>query len=773
MANTFDPTNGNYTISTLDDFKAFRDAVNGGNKFAGKTIILATDIDLNNEEWTPIGTDAKPFSGTFDGGNHTISNLKITGYNSNVGLFGFTTDGEIKNFTLTNADVSGRLNVGAVCGTPYTSKYTNITLNGDVQVKGMAYVGGMLGKNAYADCTDLTIDAAEGSLVSAVSEEDGKAYRTYVGGVIGFMGEGGHTLKNITSNINVEGTTCDVGGIVGIAHYGNKLENVTCTADKIVLTNADPNGEQEIGGIAGVWHNENGTTVTMTNCSVSDTLQLEVQVGGVKDDALTAAVQDNTLTGAPYSATGTGTLAIPLNSDYITTDVVVKGNQTLTADTANLAAVFELTGLKAGAAREIKLYFFEAGSTEGGIEVVVQVAEGVTSMPVYLTQFANGLYDVQVKDLSNLSRPVTEFDGVQLTNGTITVEKGGLDIDNLNIGANSFVKVTGEGKLNIGSVSGKNIQAADGATLSGSCGGSIDMLGDMAIDGGLTLKGGLWASAGGTLSGDTLTATYAMFQKAAYTITADLELVYGYLSFGGTFDVYSTIHTTGTNGEVLYINGDVNLKAGGKLKSDNSIFVSYDGASLIVEEGASIEANGFSVTKATATLTIAGTATAKDVVSNAGTITIVAATGELNAKSINGNVIIDAAGFTGTDKVLNLNASSMDGKVTIINKDDDVKVFYRADGDIILSDATMDKIYVSADWAGKEFGDDLGAGMAFGINSFETLAEAKAVLGAVGGTIELVTEAGSDKVVSGSVSFANGINTITGEAAIDWSKGWF
>lgn len=61
----------------------------------------------------------------------------------------------------------------------------------------------MLGKNAYAPLTDLTINASQGSYVKADSEY----YRTYVGGVAGFMGEGGVAVKNVTSNLDVYGTS--------------------------------------------------------------------------------------------------------------------------------------------------------------------------------------------------------------------------------------------------------------------------------------------------------------------------------------------------------------------------------------------------------------------------------------------------------------------------------------------------------------------------------------------------------------------------------------
>ena len=300
-----------YTIAEPSELAWLAAAVNGTletraaadpQDFAGKTFRLTKDIDLGGKEWTPIGNASHIFKGTFDGDNHIIRNLVITGNNSNVGLFGVTHDGEVKNFTVVDAKVSGRLNVGVVAGQPYTSKYTNITVQGLIQVNGMAYVGGVGGKNAYADWTNIKVEAAEGSYVKANSVENGTAYRTYVGGVVGFNGEGSHKFSNITSNINVEGTTCDVGGLFGIAHYGNQFESCSCTGN-VTITTDEVENALEMGGIAGVWHNETGYTVTLTNCSFDG----ELSTPNIAEDV---DFYYGGLVGAPYSATGTGKLII-------------------------------------------------------------------------------------------------------------------------------------------------------------------------------------------------------------------------------------------------------------------------------------------------------------------------------------------------------------------------------------------------------------------------------------------------------------------------------
>lgn len=290
-------------ISSASAMSAFAVMVNNGETFENYTVTLNADIDLNYQPWTPIGTSTNAFKGNFDGNGHKISNLKAgTNSQKDVGLFGFTTNGTIKNIHIHNAQIKGYLNVGVVAGTPYTTKYSNIKVTGLIKVDGYAYVGGMFGKNVYANLTDLTIDADEGSYVKAESEN----YRTYVGGVVGFMGEGGHSVSNVVSNIDVYGSTCDVGGITGIAHYNNKFINCICTGN-VTLENAQDSGDQlEIGGIAGVWHNEDGTTVTFTDCSFSGTLT--TSLNGV--DCSDEIADTNKITGRAYETTGTGQLII-------------------------------------------------------------------------------------------------------------------------------------------------------------------------------------------------------------------------------------------------------------------------------------------------------------------------------------------------------------------------------------------------------------------------------------------------------------------------------
>jgi len=180
--------------------------------------------------------------------------------------------------------------------------------------------------------------------------------------------------------------------------------------------------------------------------------------------------------------------------------------------------------------------------------------------------------------------------------------------------------------------------------------GSIRMLGDLTLNGALTITGGLWVGKSGetmtaTLSGDKLTATYFMFQRGNYTINADIDAVYGYLSYEGTFEVNSIIHTTGANGEVLYINGNVTLNDGAVLDSDNSVFLSNDNTVLTMKPGSKVDSN-LNITASGAKLVIDATGLAvgeytaiTGAVTNNGTIAVVN-NNKLEAKLVGGKIVL-------------------------------------------------------------------------------------------------------------------------------------
>ena len=184
--------NGNVIISTAEGLFYFAKKVNAGNNFAGKTVTLANNIDLNNEKWTPIGifNDATTqFKGTFDGQNHAVTGLKVEESRKNgVGFFGKVYTGTIKNLTVEGSvSTSNCTYVGGIVGHGYAT-ITNCTFKGSVGSTDTMQVGGIAGSGGFTvtDCSvyaDVTAECWADGIVGNC--QDGGAYTNcYVDGVI-------------------------------------------------------------------------------------------------------------------------------------------------------------------------------------------------------------------------------------------------------------------------------------------------------------------------------------------------------------------------------------------------------------------------------------------------------------------------------------------------------------------------------------------------------------------------------------------------------------
>ena len=123
-----------FTLEDVADFLGFRDLVDEGNTFEGKTVTLATDIDLDNKLFNPIGggwayNGGKTFNGTFDGGNHTIYNIRVNGWeldetgdkhsgtSMGAGLFSSLHNATIRNLAVVGANlVVETTSIGIIAG---------------------------------------------------------------------------------------------------------------------------------------------------------------------------------------------------------------------------------------------------------------------------------------------------------------------------------------------------------------------------------------------------------------------------------------------------------------------------------------------------------------------------------------------------------------------------------------------------------------------------------------------------------------------------------
>ena len=112
-----DDGQGNYTVTSAEGLKNIAKLVNEEWKL-GINITLTADINLSGIDWTPIGIDYNhQYTGTFDGGDHTITGLTVTGSNEYAGLFGrIGSGGKVMNVKLEGVQIESDNEMSAVGG---------------------------------------------------------------------------------------------------------------------------------------------------------------------------------------------------------------------------------------------------------------------------------------------------------------------------------------------------------------------------------------------------------------------------------------------------------------------------------------------------------------------------------------------------------------------------------------------------------------------------------------------------------------------------------
>ncbi len=288
-------------ISTAEELVMFSDYVRARGTTEGMTFRLTDDIDMSTvENFLPIGWLANhsvPFAGTFDGAEHTITNLTINQPGMNyVGLFGYVNGGTITRLTLENADVVGVSYVGGLVGRMSKGTINGVTFTGTVTAEGVwrqknsaSYVGGLVGQidsSVVKNCEiNATIEAfASGSnAIDYVLSSNGTNSASYVGGVFGDLRyEWNVTTQSIFDNIIFNGSVTAHKAYDGLgAHYvggfGGKARHAKVTNSTV---NADVSGGTYVGGFVGHFAHENFLTSQYKNCAVVGTVTGDDKVGG-------------------------------------------------------------------------------------------------------------------------------------------------------------------------------------------------------------------------------------------------------------------------------------------------------------------------------------------------------------------------------------------------------------------------------------------------------------------------------------------------------------
>ncbi|MFR9585326.1 MAG: hypothetical protein SNI20_04285, partial [Rikenellaceae bacterium] len=255
----------NMNISTVEELKTFQDLVNFG--WSPSVATLTANIDLNGEKWMPIGSLSNKYSGTFNGGDHTISNFIINSTNDYQGLFGYVSNGRISNLIVENPQVQGGSYTGAICGYAYSNSAISScgVVGGSVSGSG-DYVGGVVGRaSSLTTCYNTGLVSSSGDYVGGVvgctySSSLTDCYNIgsvsgigdYVGGVVGSVSSSS-SFTNCYNTGSVSGGGSRVGGVVGYSTYSSSF--TSC-----YNTGSVSGGGSCIGGVVGY------SSSSFTNC---------------------------------------------------------------------------------------------------------------------------------------------------------------------------------------------------------------------------------------------------------------------------------------------------------------------------------------------------------------------------------------------------------------------------------------------------------------------------------------------------------------------------
>ena len=248
----YDSNTNTYTVYNADGLMNVAELVNGGK--TDINITLDKNIDLTGKSWTPIGTDYdNSYTGTFDGGGHTITGLTFTTNDEYAGLFGylgnFGAAGTVKNVVMEGIQITCNHSLGYAGGVAGFSRgiIENCSVSGSVS--GTVSVGGVVGAQRDRSITGCSSSAT-------------------VKGTLNVGGVAGQTISSATmaacyatGNVTIElghRDRVDVGGLVGFNAGRNGL--LACYATGNVTSTGSSAGKVYIGGLLG------GNYTTVTAC---------------------------------------------------------------------------------------------------------------------------------------------------------------------------------------------------------------------------------------------------------------------------------------------------------------------------------------------------------------------------------------------------------------------------------------------------------------------------------------------------------------------------
>lgn len=236
--------------------------------------VLTQDITLKSE-WSPLGTEEVPFTGTLDGQGHTIKGLYIGSRADNVGLFSYTNGATLQNVRLAGVRVYGNKQVGALAAQAIATSIDKVFVSG--LVYGYDHVGGVVG-DARGNVDEGTFTTISNCATSVF------AYSTnyQAGGIAGWTNAGVFTNNIAYGSSHAPASWSGAAGIVPLLDGGSATIDGNVSAAYKVTGYADPDATNDDGTAAPVYHlhgilgwvNNSGTVSMSNNLSLASTVYL-------------------------------------------------------------------------------------------------------------------------------------------------------------------------------------------------------------------------------------------------------------------------------------------------------------------------------------------------------------------------------------------------------------------------------------------------------------------------------------------------------------------
>ena len=244
----YDSNTKTYTVYNADGLLAWNEAA---QKDRSINCTLTADIDLTGKDWTPIGTNFyNSYTGTFDGGGHTITGLTFTTNDEYAGLFGWLNRaGTVKNVVMEGVQITSHQiyggSIGGVVGSGWGT-IENCSVSGSVS--GTVYVGGVVGVQIGGSITGCSSSAT----VKGMVDVGGVAGQTNSGATMAACYATGNVIIEMDPKKNIAG-----GGLVG---FNAESSVLACYATGNVTSTGSSTGNVYIGGFLG------GNYTTVTAC---------------------------------------------------------------------------------------------------------------------------------------------------------------------------------------------------------------------------------------------------------------------------------------------------------------------------------------------------------------------------------------------------------------------------------------------------------------------------------------------------------------------------